>query len=419
MALRGNLKSFFLSSILQLLHNDKKTGALQLKNAEDEVQIILQDGNIIYAMSSNKEFRIGRLLRRKEIITSEQLQECLLEGKERKQALGKILVEKGFVTQEQLRQFIQQQVEEIVYGVFLWDSGHFLYKDARLDLSGMIVTFLDMTKIILESSRRIDEMSVLKKQITDDNLIFKPTSSAQHRVRNAEIKFGGKESAILTLIDGSRTVAQLIEKSALGKFDVYKILYSFISSGLIEKQEVLPPPAAPPHPEINREEEYTAIMTGYNNILQIIWQNLEPEMGKGTATLFHECKPEALPGQFDLFKNFHPGNISSVNILNLEENLKTINNIKNERLFISESFNRFILNILNRIPDILGIKSTQKMLHEIEHALPYLSTHLKNLNVKSPITEDIRKIIDTTARQILDKENKKAHSPLFSMFKKT
>ena len=46
MAISGNLKTFYLSSLLQLLSNDKKTGILELTDGHDIVQVYLREGTI-------------------------------------------------------------------------------------------------------------------------------------------------------------------------------------------------------------------------------------------------------------------------------------------------------------------------------------------------------------------------------------
>ena len=47
MAIQGNLETFYLPNLLQLLSNDKKTGILQLSEGEDKVEICFKEGTII------------------------------------------------------------------------------------------------------------------------------------------------------------------------------------------------------------------------------------------------------------------------------------------------------------------------------------------------------------------------------------
>jgi len=67
----------------------------------------------------------------------------------------------------------------------------------------MIVTQLNPMKLILEASRRIDELSVLKEFIPSDNLVFQMSGKVQNK---EEIKLNANEWRILSLVDGTRTL---------------------------------------------------------------------------------------------------------------------------------------------------------------------------------------------------------------------
>ena len=97
-----------------------------------------------------------------------------------------------------------------------------------------MVTRLHTIEFILEASRRVDEASVLKKQIPSDKLIFKISGKVQDKEK---ITLDPNEWRIISLIDGIRIVRQLISESGYEEFAVYKTLYSLFSSGLIEKSK--------------------------------------------------------------------------------------------------------------------------------------------------------------------------------------
>jgi hypothetical protein len=426
MALQGNVETFFLASIMQMLHNNRKTGVLQVKRGSDEVNIGIENGTIVYAMSTNNDARLGIFLKAKGVINLEQLETCLAEGTQKKQTLGKVLVDKGYIASEQLEEFIRKQVEKIVYDLLFWDSGEFVYKDAILDLSGLVVTQLNITNIILEASRHIDEMAVFKKQILHNQLVFKLSTKTQE---GEELKLTASEWKILGSVDGQLTVDELVRESGLDSFIVYKILHSLISCSIIEKQEQLPQPQDREGEDEGKdtieEVDYTPIITpiisGYQNIMQILWRNLEPEIGKETSVMFEDCKPEALPGQKGLFKNFHPNNLLPANIFAVKQNLKILKTFKNEQVFLVESFNRYVLNILSRVPDLLGVLPTRKMLEEIRTVLPQITKYIEELSIesKSNISEDLKIIMEKVDQQISRKDKRKDKSTgILSIFKK-
>jgi hypothetical protein len=234
MSLKGNFETFNLNSIFQLLSDDQKTGVLRVRNEDKEIRIYLKDGKIIYATGTRNKDRLGYFLISKDIITEEQLQEALNESKIKKIALGQILLERGILTSQNLKEIICQQIEHLIFNLFLWNHGEFEYNDATLNLTGLIVPKINLVSLLLEASRRIDEMSTLKEHIPDEMLTYRITDKVSDQ---DEITLNSAELKILDMVDGKRSIRQIIQKSGFDEYSAYKILHSLLSSGLIESIE--------------------------------------------------------------------------------------------------------------------------------------------------------------------------------------
>ena len=178
MHLKGSFEASSLAGILQLLSQERKTGILRLTCQDAEIQLFIQDGAVIYARSNQQEMRIGALLKSRGIITADQLDDALKSARREKAALGSVLVKRGMVSVKVLKEIITEQAEQVIYNVFLWDQGEFNYTDAEEIPKGLLVTNLDIMNVILEATRRIDEMDVLKKQIPGDSAVFAMSEKA-------------------------------------------------------------------------------------------------------------------------------------------------------------------------------------------------------------------------------------------------
>lgn len=163
-SLQGKIEHIFLSSVLQLLCNDKKSGLLRVWRSEDEVRIYLHEGTIIYATSSEKKHRLGFILRSTGLVTPENLQKCRQLAKDRQQTLGKTLVEQNFISEENLKDCMTQKAQQTLYGLFIWEKGFFEFQDKQLDLKGHILIELNTMELILEASRQADEKAALEKK---------------------------------------------------------------------------------------------------------------------------------------------------------------------------------------------------------------------------------------------------------------
>ncbi|MFZ2632789.1 MAG: DUF4388 domain-containing protein [Desulfosalsimonadaceae bacterium] len=234
MPLAGDLKTFFITTILQLLHNNAKSGVLRVWGQDDMVRIFFQDGAIIYAMKSQHDNRLGQLLKQQGLISDQQLQECLVIGREKKLTLGKVVFDKGYVGRDCLERILFKQAENTIFEMIFWENGRFEYKEAMIDLDKLIVNKMNTMSVILEASRRIDEMSVFKKQIPEDTVRFRLSEKAEGF---KDIVLNEEELQIILLIDGRATVGDIIRDGLYDPYFAYKTLNALITSGYIEPVE--------------------------------------------------------------------------------------------------------------------------------------------------------------------------------------
>jgi len=231
MPIKGNLETFYMSSLLQMLNYDRKTGKLSIKNESNEVQIFLHEGDIVFATETQKANRLGELLKNSGIISQQVLDRSLALSRKHSHGLGKTLVKEGYISLERLNAFLLKQAENTVYNVFLWETGEFEYHDMDLNLKGVVGNKLDTMNILLEASRRIDEVEILKKQIPSEEALLKIAGNTEG---NEEIKLNADEWRFLSMIDGNSTVRQVFDRSGFDDFTGYKILNSLISSARVE-----------------------------------------------------------------------------------------------------------------------------------------------------------------------------------------
>jgi len=240
MAINGNLKTFYLSSLLQLLSNDKKTGILELTDGNDIVQVFLREGTIINAFGSSRVERLTNYLRSEGIITEEQLEKCMKISAHTEKKIGMVLVEQGYISAETLENLLHRQIEQTLFSLFLWEQGEFHYRDQSFDLSGQIITSFDTMELVLEASRRDDEISEIKKRVPGDQDVPRQNPDCTEQQKS---KLNTAERAVLSLVNGKRTVKRVIADSGYDELKVYKTLFSLFASGLIfEENQILKRP---------------------------------------------------------------------------------------------------------------------------------------------------------------------------------
>jgi len=405
MPLEGTLDTFRLASLLQLLSNDQKTGVLQVHDGQNEVKIFVKDGIIVHASSSQEKLRLGRLLVSKGALSKEQLQGCLQLAKDKKRKLGAILVKEGHISVEVLRKTLHCQVKEILYNLFLWKAGEFHFKDVPLDVEGKLVTKMNTMGIVLEASRRIDEWSVIRQQISSDTLVFRISEKTQDK---QEVKLNKIEWRIVSLIDGTRTVRQIIHKSGYDEFPAFRSLCSLCLSGLIEKSE-----------KVQKKElvmDYTTVVSIYIDVFQVIKKDLEAQLGEGAFSLFDRCKTGLLPEQTDLFKDFDLRKQPKTNVRTIMAGMNAFQDMGKGRSFLTHGLNSLLQLILEKEVETLGFQITRKTLQDISQTLSYVVEYQKDSTETQKTVRKIENILEEIVPGDEDKEPKRSSG--FSLFGK-
>lgn len=493
MSIKGTFELYYTSGILKLLNNEEKSGELVVSKGKDEITVYFSEGNIVYATSTQKELRLGYFLINKEIITPDQHEMCMEISKARKSPLGKILLEKGYLTSVELKQIIAEQIEQIIFSLLLWEKGGFEFKESDTPHKGVDISPIDIHSLIDEASQRIEEMTVLLKQIPNDQLVFKMADVVKD---DGEIKLNAGEWRILALVNGERTVRQLIKDSGFEEYEVYKVLSSLLATGhivesdrkndafkttsdlkeaagkpetdnvppapktesqlknktQIEKQivdvkpdvkvekkiqktmetEVNPvteegsfhetekiPPIPPASKTLTSKAEKPArdiivdddfsesgiseMVTVFIDIIKPIQKILENELGMEAYSIVDNCKRQLNSHQKRILKNFRTDNPSATNIHEIIDAVKESESVDGGYQLIIQSFNTLIQKILLKVPDILGVQPTRKMLQEIERVIYHIDNEQTEMVKKNAIIDGIKDILLETER-VLSKQ---------------
>ena len=154
--IKGNLKSLGLSTILQILSSEDKTGVLQFVQGNRIRSIYIRNGKIV-AASGREGLRLGQILYGKGMISQEQLQEALEKARETDKRVGEVLLDLGYIEEDALKELIRYQIREAVLDISFWVEGDFEYRDCPLEFDERGVEDVSTMGIILEAAARRDE----------------------------------------------------------------------------------------------------------------------------------------------------------------------------------------------------------------------------------------------------------------------
>jgi tetratricopeptide (TPR) repeat protein len=245
MAIKGNLSEVGLPDVLQLLALGRKTGCLSVTDRANFGRIYFDGGRITYASLVNRPDRLGDLLVKNGLLDEAQLRTAIADQGDRpEERLGALLLKRGYISREALDRFVAMQIEEAVYLLFTWQEGSFNFEPGQRPDSIETLVSIHPENLLLEGARRVDEWSLIEEKIPSLDLVFSPDRA---RLGGEGLDLTNHQRQLLPLLDGVRSVQDLIDESGMVEFDVAKALFGLIQAGLARetgRKEARPQDAA-------------------------------------------------------------------------------------------------------------------------------------------------------------------------------
>ncbi len=246
---RGNLRETPLAEVLSELHRWRATGALLLHAGAVKKLVYLREGAPFFVRSNVLAETLGQLLVRERLITLRECEESLAKSQQSKRMQGTELIELGCISPANLAYALQLQLEQKLFELFVWAQGEYRFNPAAPMPGAQIALEMTPARLLLEGVKRaydgeraraaLGDVSACRVQFTNDPLD-----------RFQDMGLEADEAQLYALIDGRRTVAELLAISALGRLsedDGRRVLYALRCANMIHF--AAPNDATPPEPE--------------------------------------------------------------------------------------------------------------------------------------------------------------------------
>ncbi len=234
----GDLAQEPLPEVLRTIHFYRAPGVLTVESGGVSKKVYLLGGNITFATSTDRSESLGEYLRRSALISSGELKASigrldLAEGQGRRH--GELLVEMGILTEAQLRQIVSEQVKALLYAAFSWEQGSVTFEVGRFRTDELIRLDLPTPQAIVDGIRRMSDPRRCVARLGPSWTLF---DRAEAPPETRDVAFTPAEVALLTLVDGRRTLRELITMGPGDLGSNAKLLYAFWVLRLIERREI-------------------------------------------------------------------------------------------------------------------------------------------------------------------------------------
>jgi hypothetical protein len=264
MSVSGNLKTMLPGDLLQWLSLGQKTGTLCVRNKGTEKKIFFRNGRVISSASNDPREYLGQFLMSHGYITEPELMKAMEVQAQSRILLGKILVMIDVITEEDLQRLMRLKAEEEIYDIFLWNEGDFQFADDELPQMEMIPLQVDVTGLIMEGTRRVDEWNRIHTLIGHEGLI----PAIVKEIPPEELE-DDAQRMVINAIDGKRSLAELVLESRSSSFNVASAVFHLTREGYVKLTDptivVLPTaartdPDAAPFEEFSEDDEIVSLI---------------------------------------------------------------------------------------------------------------------------------------------------------------
>ena len=232
--IKGNLGLHRLSDVLFGIQRQGKTGELEIQTASAATRICFKKGDLILPASKQGDYSVGEILVGTGRITQDQYRRSLEMAVKTGKRQGTILVEMGYITASEMAEGIYSQAEKTIRDLFSLSQGRFTFNDGSLPESGVVALKLNVESLVYHGVKAIGDTDRIVNGCPPlDSVLY----SLVEPHRRAKTLLSEDDKRILSLINGIRTVRDIISLSSLTEIDTLRTIHILYNMQMTEGTE--------------------------------------------------------------------------------------------------------------------------------------------------------------------------------------
>jgi tetratricopeptide (TPR) repeat protein len=240
MAIEGPLRELGIHDVFQLLDLSRKTGVLRVVSElrDDEGVVYFDGGRVVHARVRSKAMPIELALLHAGKISEDDLASARV-----KRANGRadtelvdLLVETGAVASKEIERQLRLQIESVVFELMSWREGFFSFEErAASEIGNMPEARIRVSteSLLMEGARRIDEWSRIADKVPSLGVV-PALAAVRDDGQGPQLDLLPPEWEVLSMIDGTRDLRGIAAALGRGEFDVAKVVYGLVTTGVVD-----------------------------------------------------------------------------------------------------------------------------------------------------------------------------------------
>jgi len=235
MGLKGSLRDFGISEILQLIGMQRRTGTLTVKTGQAQYSILISAGKIAKAEKSPElegESLQDYLIRSK-TLTPEQIKYAGQKAKTELKPLEAVLSDLSLLSITDLKIFLALRDVDLINRLFLLKDGEYEFEAGPVSYHPNFAAELDTEQLLMDGYRIKDEWPPVIREVGSVQAVFhkKPGEFGMKDQLDAF------EDSVYRLVDGEKNATVISALARISQFDALKALAELKRKGRIESKQ--------------------------------------------------------------------------------------------------------------------------------------------------------------------------------------
>jgi hypothetical protein len=229
--LEGSIDAFSLPDIFSLLSMTKKTGGLHLRRDGAHGVVWFTTGALTGGASDISRQVLARRFVGAGLVDDEALQQAIIAANAEETGVGRALQQAGVVDEGVLHDLASEHIVDTVFDLLRWPDGDFAFvvDEPNPDDVGASRQADD---VVTEARRRLDVWTGVAATVPSPQTVLSLAANP-----DGEPQLTRDEWTLLALVDGRRTVGEIVALCGRGDFAVVSALSDLVGRGLLRTDD--------------------------------------------------------------------------------------------------------------------------------------------------------------------------------------
>lgn len=229
----GKIGPILLPELLLKYYSAHASGLLDVRSRDEQREILLRDGvPTLIRTNFIADDALGQLLVSRGMLDPVALEMALQSAKKSGDRLGEILVSQGVIGEKELQSLLRAQAKRKMNSAFRWKEGTYAFTRHVAGLPDAVKIDQDFLSILIAGVARHYDMAKLEERLYSNKAAVVERAEFPE-ISRADLRLTEREWHVLELVDGVRTLGDVIAEADLNFARTFQVLYLTLLFGII------------------------------------------------------------------------------------------------------------------------------------------------------------------------------------------